>query len=158
MRCVVIGLLLCMGLAAFADGLPARNGDEVRLSVNQKSRRATRLRPSPSGEGWRLELGSTSANGAADVFDVTPGTPARTLAVSINGGSILFDRVRFAGGHVYRVQLRTDGKAGASGFVFLMADPPAKEPVRRGTERVRFDTDEPAPGDDGIKPVDKSPL
>jgi hypothetical protein len=147
---------LLAGTAAFADGLPARNGDEVRLNVNQKSKKALRLRP--AGEGWRLELGVTNANGVADVFDVTPGTPARTMAVNVNGGSILFDRVRFAGGHAYRVQLHSDGKATASGFVFLVPDPPAKEAPRRGAERLRFETDDKPVGDDKIQPVEKAPL
>jgi hypothetical protein len=149
--------LLLVSSIALADGLPARNGDEVRVSVSQKSRKATRLRP--SSEGWRLELGASSANGAAEVFDVTPGTPARTLSVMINGGSLLFDRTRFAGNHVYHVQLRSDGKANASGFVFLVADAPVKEAPRKGAERVRFESDEPSkPGDDKIQTVEKSPL
>jgi hypothetical protein len=157
-RVLFLSFLLC-GAVAQADGLPARNGDEVRLNVNQRSRKATRLRP--TGEGWRLELSATSANGAADVFDVTPGTPARTLSVMVNGGSILFDRVRFAGGHAYRVQLRSNGRAAESGFVFLVADPPPKELPRRGAERLRFD-DETAKSsktsDDKIAPVEKAPL
>jgi hypothetical protein len=159
MRVLFLSFLL-FGAVAQADGLPARNGDEVRLNVNQKSRKATRLRP--SSEGWRLELAASSANGAADVFDVTPGTPARTLSVMVNGGSLLFDRVRFVGGHAYRVQLRSNGRAIDSGFVFLVADPPLKVAPRRGAERLRFEPDEASksskPADDKIAPVEKAPL
>ena len=39
LRLSLLSFLLA-GSAAFADGLPARNGDEVRLNVNQKSKKA----------------------------------------------------------------------------------------------------------------------
>jgi hypothetical protein len=146
------------GLAQ-AEPLVARNGEEVRLVVAQKPRKALRLKPTPNHDGWRLELGSTRANGVAEVFDVTPGTQARTYNLSISAGEVLFDRARFVGGHAYRVQLFVDGRAGASGFVYLVAEGPAKV-APRTTQRVRFDAEEPAPAKsaDEIQPIKKSPL
>jgi hypothetical protein len=148
--------LLLVSIAAHADALRARNGREVRVMVAQKPRRAIEV--TPSAPGWRLEV---DARGAAEVFDVTPGTPARTFSLPVSAGALLFDRNRFAGGHVYRVQLRA-GDSSTSGFVYLRPDPPTKDAPRRPREvtRLRFDTEEkaPPPSKDVILPVQKGPL
>ena len=154
---IAFALLACLAGSALAEPLTARNADEVRLTVAQKTRKALRLKP--ASEGWRLQLGGVGERGVAEVFDVTPNTPARTFTLPVSGGDLLFDRTRFSGGHVYRVQLRAGDRPGASGFVFLVADPPAKELPRKRAERVRFDANEPAqPSDDSIQPVAKAPL
>jgi hypothetical protein len=153
-RPVFIALFLAG--TAWAEPLVARNGDEVRLVVAQKPRKALRIKPTASG--WRLELGGARANGVAEVFDVTPGSPARTFNLAVSGGEVLFDRDRFTGGHAYRVQLFSDGRAGASGFVYLVAEAPVKV-APHGAQRVRFEAEEapppPARPSDEIQPIKK---
>ena len=130
---------------AVAEPLPVKHVEAVRVSVANKSQHAIGLHAMPGGGGWRLEL--AGAGEAADVIDVTPGTPARTLGVTVVGHTLAFDAQRFAGGHVYRVQLR--GHAAWS-FVYLWSDPATlKLPAKKGTERVRFDPDDSAAADDG---------
>jgi hypothetical protein len=136
---------------AVAEPLAVRHAEAVRVSVAHKSHPALGLRALPAAAGWRLELAGEGA--AADVIDVTPGTPARTLSVPVIGRALVFDTLRFAGGHVYRVQLRGDGRTSWS-FVYLYPDPALVKiaPKRRGIERVRFDGDgdaAPAASDDG---------
>ncbi|HEX8953559.1 MAG TPA: hypothetical protein VF945_17000 [Polyangia bacterium] len=134
---------------AAAEPLPVKHVEAVRVSIANKAQHALALRALPGGAGWQLDL---AADGdGADVVDVTPGTPARTLALTVVGRTLRFDALRFAGGHVYRVQLRGDRRAAWS-YVYLYPDPATlKLPrAKAGTERVRFDADEAAaPADDG---------
>ncbi|HEX6836824.1 MAG TPA: hypothetical protein VF334_09645 [Polyangia bacterium] len=155
---MALGLVLSCGAVAVAEPLPAKHVEAVRVSVASRSQHAIGLRALPAGAGWRLEL---AADGdSADVIDVTPGTPARMLSVPVVGRALTFDALRFAGGHVYRVQLRGD-KRSAWSFVYLYPDPatlkvPAK---KRGTERVRFDdNDAPATDEGAPARVDKGSL
>jgi len=130
---------------AVAEPLPVKHVEAVRVSVANKSQHAIGLRALPGSTGWRLEL--TGAGDAADIIDVTPGTPARTLSVAVIAHALVFDALRFTGGHVYRVALRGDKRATWS-FVYLYPDPSTlKLPARKGTERVRFDADEAAAED-----------
>ena len=144
---------------ATAEPLPVKHAEAVRVSVANKHERAVGLRARPGGAGWQLELAADGQS--ADVIDVTPGTPARTLAVTVVGRTLKFDALRFAGGHVYRVQLRGD-KRMAWGFVYLYPDPAALKmaPAKKGgAERVRFDPDEAPAADDGAPArVDKGSL
>jgi hypothetical protein len=154
---VFASLILALPAAAFGQPLKARNVKEVRVALSGRAFKGLQVRPTP--EGWRLQLGATQGTGSAEIIDVTPGTPARTVTVPISAGDVLFDRVRFAGGHVYRVQLRVDGQAASSGYVYLAPEVIAKEPKRAETERVKFDANEPAPAhEDAILHVEKSPL
>ena len=156
MKSLLVASLL-LSIPAAAEPLKARNTKEVRVAVSGRELRGLQVRPST--EGWRLELGAQRGSGAAEVIDVTPGTPARFVTVAITAGEVLFDRVRFVGGHVYRVQLRVDGQASASGYIYLMPETPVKEAPRSRAERVRFDANEPeAKKDDAILHVEKSPL
>lgn len=152
----------CLGLAllwcnvASAEPLVAHDAHEVRLMVAGKARRAVQLRPSTTG--WRLELGTSRAR-VAEVFDVTPNTPARTFTLAVTAGEVVFDRTRFAGGHAYRLQLFTGDAPLATGFVYLVAEAPAKEAPRRRAQELRFEPAEDAPAaDDRIQPVPKAPL
>ncbi len=156
MRGLALGLVLSWSALAMAEPLPVKRVEAVRVSVASRSQHAIGLRALPGGAGWRLEL---AADGdGADAIDVTPGTPARMLSVPVVGRTLTFDALRFAGGHVYRVQLRGDKRWS---FVYLYPDPATlKLPVKKsGTERVRFDEHE-APADDDGAParVDKGSL
>ena len=156
MKSLLVASLL-LSIPAAAEPLKARNTKEVRVAVAGRELRGLQVRPTT--EGWRLELGAQRGSGAAEVIDVTPGTPARFVTVAITAGEVLFDRVRFVGGHVYRVQLRVDNQPSASGYVYLVPETPVKEAPRSRTERVRFDGNEQeAKHDVGIAPVEKSPL
>jgi hypothetical protein len=156
MKSLLVASLL-LSIPAAAEPLKARNTKEVRVAVSGKELRGLQVRPST--EGWKLELGAQRGSGAVEVIDVTPGTPARFVTVAITAGEVLFDRVRFLGGHVYRVQLRVDGQPSASGYVYLVPETPVKEAPRSRAERVRFDANEPeAKKDDAILHVEKSPL
>ena len=147
-------LTLTLASTAQAEPLVPKNAVEVRLSA-PRGKRAFALHPTK--DGWLLELGPSAANGVAEVIDLTPGTPARTVALSVLGGQLRFDRARFAGGHAYRVQLRFDGKLGASGLVYLTPEAPAKDAPKKTIQRLRFDPDESAsPTGDAIQTVDKS--
>ncbi len=155
---ILFALVSAVG-PAVASPLKARNSEVIQLKVGSQRRDTIALRART--EGWRLVLSGTTANGSAEIVDLTPGTPARTLSVILNGDELLLDNTRFVGGHVYRVQLRRGGVAVESGFVYLypmvyLKDAPrSKEP-----QRLKFAGDEAAAsdGDDTIKPVSKSGL
>jgi hypothetical protein len=144
MRGLAFVIVLSSGALAIAEPLPVKHVEAVRVSVANKSQHAIGLRALPGGAGWRLEL--AGAGDAADIIDVTPGTPARTLSVAVVGRMLAFDAQRFTGGHVYRVQLRGHG---AWSFVYLYPDPSTLKLPKKGTERVRFDADDSAAPDDG---------
>ena len=150
MRGLAFVVVCATSALAAAEPLPVKHVEAVRVSVANKSQHAFGLRALPAGAGWRLDLAGDGDS--ADVIDVTPGTPARTLTVAVIGRALKFDALRFAGGHVYRVQLHGDKRSSWS-FVYLYPDPSTlKLPPRRpGTaQRVRFDADEaPPPSDDG---------
>lgn len=157
MRQWVVGLLLCAANAnAGAAPLQAKNGSDVRIAVANQARHAFALKPSAGHDGWRLELVGDALS--ADIVDVTPGTPARTITVAVAARTLCFDNVRFTGGHVYQVQLRSAAGL-SSGLVYLTPEPAAKERARKGAERVRFDVDD-QPTDDsqGIARVTKGAL
>jgi len=158
MRGLALGLVLSCGAIAAAEPLPVKHVEAVRVSVASRSQHAIGLRALPGSAGWRLEL---AADGdSADVVDVTPGTPARTLAVPVVGRTLKFDALRFAGGHVYRVQLRGDKRTTWS-FVYLYPDPATLKvpPKKSGTERVRFDENDAPAADEGAPArVDKGSL
>lgn len=143
MRATIVGVMLLAATAtARAEPLQVRNAQEVRVVVAGKAHRAFALKPARDG-GWTLELGGLA--GVVELFDVTPGTPARTLTLMGSTGPLRLDSVRFVGGHVYRVQLRAGARI-ASAFVYLHPTQPIKERRRGtgGTERVRFDDSEAA--------------
>jgi hypothetical protein len=145
MRGLAFAIVVSWCALAVAEPLPVKHVEAVRVAVANKSQHAIGLRALPGGAGWRLEL--AGAGDAADIIDVTPGTPARTLSVAVVGRTLTFDAQRFAGGHVYRVQLRGHS---AWSFVYLYPDPATlKLPAKKGTERVRFDADEGSAPDDG---------
>ncbi len=153
-KLVVVWWLL--GASAGADPLAVRNAEDVRVSVAQKARHAWGLKPLPGAAGWQLELRG-DADGA-EIIDVTPGTPARTLSLAVAARVLRFDPVRFVGGHVYQVQLRGAARA-SSGLVYLYPDAAAKLAPNKGVARVRFDADERATDDgSGIERVDKGKL
>jgi hypothetical protein len=157
MRKALVTAVLLFALPAAADSLKAANAREVRVAVASRSQRALGVRASADGS-WRVQLRGPGA-GTAEIFDVTPGTPAITLMVPVMAGQLVLDGVRFAGGHVYHVVVRAEGQL-ASGFVYLYPEAKvAKEPRRAAAQRVRFDEGErPASGDDVIAPVKKAPL
>lgn len=166
MRGLALGWMICgavaVGGVAAAEPLPVKRVEAVRVSVASKSQHAIGLRALPAGAGWRLDLASDGDGGSADAIDVTPGTPARMLSVAVIGRTLTFDPVRFAGGHVYRVQLRGEKRAPWS-FVYLYPDPAAlKLPPRKkasAAERVRFDEHDAPTADDGAPArVDKGSL
>lgn len=140
---------------ALAEPLPAKNAEDVRVSVANKPRHAFALRPLAAG-GWQLDLGADADR--AELIDVTPGTPARTLSLPVLARTVRFDAARFVGGHVYHVSLRAGARV-TSGFVYLHPAAALKVRARGRAERVRFDPDE-TPRDDGegIGVVDKGSL
>jgi hypothetical protein len=162
------GALASWCAPAAAEPLPVKHVEAVRVSVANKSQHALGLRALPAGAGWRLDLAGEGDSDSADIIDVTPGTPARTLTVVVIARTLKFDPLRFAGGHVYRVQLH-GAKRAAWSFVYLYPDAAAlKLPARKpgGAERVRFDAADGAAaaaaaanGDDGAPaPTDKGAL
>lgn len=156
MRGLALGLVLSWSALAVAEPLPVKRVEAVRVSVANKSQHAIGLRALPGGAGWRLEL--AAAGDGADAIDVTPGTPARMLSVPLIGRALAFDALRFAGGHVYRVQLRGDRRWS---FVYLYPDPATLKlpPKKSGAERVRFDDNDAPARDDGAPArVDKGSL
>lgn len=155
MRGLAFSLLLLSGVAR-AD-LPVKHAEAVRVSVANRAQKAVGLHALDGG-GWRLELAVEGAS--AEVIDLTPGTPARTLSIAVVAGTLKFDSVRFAAGHVYRVQLNGTAKGPSVGLVYLYPDATAaKLPARKsGTQRVRFDNDEAPAKDEGITRVEKGSL
>src|SRR6478672_2022388 len=114
---VILFALGSIGGSLWAEPLKARNHEVIQVKVGSQRRGTIALHARP--EGWRLELSGSTANGSAEVVDLTPGTPARTLSVIINGDELLLDNTRFIANHVYRVQLRRGGVAVESGYVYL---------------------------------------
>jgi hypothetical protein len=147
---------LCFANAASAlEPLPVKHLESVRVSVGNRAQKAFGLHATAGG-GWRLDLEGDGVS--ADVIDLTPGTPARTLTIAVITNTIKFDSARFAGGHVYRVQLNGGARSSVS-LVYLFPDAiPAKMPKKSGAQRVRFDADEPATKDEGIRRVEKGSL
>jgi hypothetical protein len=149
MRGLAFVVVFATSTLAAAEPLPVKHVEAVRVSVANKSQHALGLRALAAGAGWRLDLAGDGDS--ADVIDVTPGTPARTITIAVVANTIKFDAVRFAGGHVYRVQL--NGKKGSSySLVYLYPDAAKLKlpPARKGSaQRVRFDSDDTAASDDG---------
>lgn len=134
-----------------------KNGETVRVSLAGHAQRAVGLRFTDAG--WSFDVATQRTR--AELIDVTPGTPARTLSVAIVGGTLKLDGVRFAGGHVYRAQLLGGARpAPTVVLLYLHPDPAAaKVPAKKaGAQRVRFDSDEPAADDSGISHVEKGSL
>ncbi len=155
MRGLALGLVCTWTALAAADPLPVKHVDSIRVSVANKSQKALALHPTAAG-GWRLDLEGDGTS--ADVIDMTPGTPARTLTVQVVMSTLKFDSARFAGGHVYRVQLN-GGKRPSVSLVYLYPDASvAKMPKKPATQRVRFDSNDAPAADDGIARVDKGSL
>ena len=156
-------VVTALGVASTANAfepLPVKHIEAVRVSVSNRSQKALGLHATPSG-GWRLDLEGDGVS--ADVIDLTPGTPARTVTIAVITNTIKFDRVRFAGGHVYRVQLNGGPKGPSVSLVYLFPDgAPAKMAPQgkkaSGAQRVRFDDNEPATKDEGISRVEKGSL
>jgi len=106
------------------------------------------------GTGWRLELADLPAGGtSAELIDVTPGTPARTLSLVVDGATLHLDDLRFAAGHVYRLQLRKAGAAVAVGFIYLPPRTDDAAPTRRPSNRVDFAEGERPAGDPAELPA-----
>jgi len=110
-----------------------------------------------------MRLPGTGGGASADVIDVTPGTPARTLRVMVAGDELLFDGLRFQGGHVYHVQLRRGSEAIGSAFVYLYPEAPQLKDTPRGRQptKVQFapkETVSDERDDQAIRPVVKRPL
>jgi len=156
-----LAFALVFGLSSWcliAGAEPAvKNGETVRVSLAGRSQRAVGLRYTDAG--WSLDV--TGERTRADLIDMTPGTPARTLSVAIVGGTLKLDTVRFVGGHVYRAQL-AGGARPTVMLVYLRPDPATAKvsSKKAGAERVRFDADEPAAASDdsGITRVEKGSL
>jgi hypothetical protein len=160
MRGLALGLVCSWAALAGAEPPPPpvkHAPPTIRVSLANRSQKALALHATPAG-GWRLDLEVDAVS--ADVIDLTPGTPARTVTLAVVTNTIKFDSVRFAGGHVYRVQLN-GGKRPIVNLVYLYPDASAAKmpPKKAGPQRVRFDADDKKPaGDDGIPHVDKGKL
>lgn len=160
MRGLALGIVCAWSALVAAEPLPVKHVEAVRVSVANRSQHALGLRALPAGGGWRLDLAGDGDT--AEIIDVTPGTPARTLTVAVIGRMLKLDPLRFAGGHVYRVQLNGDKRPSWS-FVYLYPDAATlKLPPRKAgaAERVRFDAAEAAAadGDDAPARTDKGAL
>jgi hypothetical protein len=162
---VIAGLFSLVAIAGAAPSvtLEARDAQSVRVKVGGESRIGFGLRPR-AGEGWRLRLVEMNHGAHAEVVDVTPGTPARTLRVAMSGGELFFDHVRFQGGHVYRVQLRQGAALAGHAFVYLYPEavvkeaPRGKESSRPAKIEFREESLNDSSGSDEIIPVRKSSL
>jgi hypothetical protein len=156
----LVVLVSTAGSMGRAEELRAKDASTVRVVVNRAPRLALSLRPQPSG-GWRVTLLGRVASGAAQLIDLTPGTPARTLSATVLGGELTLDTPRFVAGHVYQLQLRGEGGPGSSALVYLVPPRTEKAPRRAGPTRVRFDegpTAPPPPQDNAIQAVEKPKL
>jgi hypothetical protein len=147
-------LLSLWSASALAEPLMAKNAADVRVSVANKTRHAFSLKPLATG-GWQLELAADGER--ADLIDVTPGTPARTLTVAVVARVVRFDDVRFVGGHVYHLSLRSGARV-SSGFVYLYPAAAQKVRPRGSVEKVRFSDGDGDTSDGEIGHVDKGAL
>jgi hypothetical protein len=128
----------------------------MRLKVGNGTRRGVGL--SHEADGWHLELASVEST-IAQIIDVTPGAPARTLTLAIHDGELIFDPRRFAGGHVYQVSLMSDAASQGTRWVFLVPAPTrVKEPTvaPKEPQQLKFIEHESTNSDDTIQPVQKS--
>jgi hypothetical protein len=136
-----LSLIAAAALLAFASSTNAAASLRLRGAkvVRVRGVAGTPYQLASDGAGWRVELAELPAGGtSAELIDVTPGTPARTLSVPLDGATLRLDEFRFVAGHVYRLQLRKAGAAVAVGLVYLAphADPAA--PRRPSSNRVDF--------------------
>jgi hypothetical protein len=136
MRLVVLVSLLALAVPAGA-ALKTKDAEAVRVRVAGGAKMGVGLRP--HSDGWRLRLEETGGGARAELIDVTPGTPARTLSVMVSGDELLLDHVRFHGGHVYHVMIRRGEKSIGSGFVYLYPAAPIKDlPRTREPAKMQF--------------------
>ena len=147
----------CILATGAAQAEPSRQSETVRVSLAGRAQRATALRwVGGGGGGWQLEVATDRTR--AELIDVTPGTPARTLSVPVVGGALSLDAVRFAGGHVYRAQLAgAEGGAGGAPLSVSRSDDgqAAGEEGGRGSACASTATTRRRPtptADDGITP------
>ena len=83
------------------------------------------------------------------------------LALPMNGGELVFDATRFAGGHVYQLQVRGAGAKVASGFVYLYPQVAAPKggSKRPAPQHLKFDEDAASSGGgDAIQIISKRGL
>jgi hypothetical protein len=140
-----------------ANAAPRRQGARpMRLKVGNGTRRGVGL--SHEADGWHLEVARVETT-MAQIIDVTPGAPVRTLTLAIHDGELIFDPRRFVSGHVYQVSLMSDDASLGTRWVFLVPDPTrVKEPTfaPKEPQRLKFVDHETTDGDDTIQPVQKS--
>lgn len=151
-------------LAALFTGMPAaaapkmRLAKVVRVKVGNGTRRGIGLHA--CSDGWHLELGSVSS--VAEVIDVTPSAPARTLTLAVRNEELLFEPRRFIGGHVYQVQLFSGDERRDTLWVVLFPSARLEEgkalerPLKELPQHFKFVDDEPALSDEAIQTVAKS--
>jgi hypothetical protein len=142
---MAFAFVLLLALPVAAEPLKASNAQDVRVSVAARPQRALGVRATPDQSGWRLQL-RAPVEGVAEVFDVTPGTPAITFTLRLVAGLISFDLARFAGGHTYHVAVKSASATGSgtsTGLVYLYPNATTlKQPRRAAATRVRFDEHE----------------
>jgi hypothetical protein len=150
-------LVAALLAGAPATATPSRTRS-LRVKVGNGTRRGIGLHG--AADGWHLELARGDAHRLAEVIDVTPGAPARTLTLAVGNDEVVLDPRRFVGGHVYQVLLLGDDVRQETRWVFLFPSatrtkdspqPPPKEP-----QKIKFVDDEKPAGDDAIQPVQKS--
>jgi hypothetical protein len=115
MRWFLLAILLGASQAAAAP-LIGKHARRMLVSVNHHRRGGLGVRP--CSDGWHLRL-AHSPNGLAELIDVSPRTPARTISQGLDGDELYLDTGRFKGGHVYQLQLRRGEAIVSRGYVYL---------------------------------------
>lgn len=145
---VVLGVVALAGGSAAAAPLKAHNGSTVRLAVEGRHETGVGLRPHAGG--WRLEVAVTPAD-SVYALDVTAGALGAKWSVPVRDGGLFFDQAQFIAGHAYRVYVRRGTEMRGEALVYLYP------PRASARQKVTFDEDEAAGGDDGELATIKKP-
>jgi hypothetical protein len=122
---------------SWADPLTVRHSSEIRVAIKGHTEEAFAL--AGTANGWRLDLTGVAKTATVTVRDVTSGVPSGKYELSLVGGGILLDTVRFRADHAYRIELRKGESVVGSALIYL------RPPRQNG--RVVFDTREAAKTD-----------
>jgi hypothetical protein len=142
---LLIGVLAHQASAA---PLEVRHGRPIRVALAGKTESAIALRALPAG-GWKLEVAATTAT--LSFRDVTGGNGASPrFQLSVVGGRVVLDGMRFRADHAYRVELYRGENVVGSVLIYLQ--PP------RGRSKVVFDERDSLGRDDELAPSDKGVL
>jgi len=117
-RATVFVLALAPGVVFGAGArLRIKNGHGLTVSLGKTREAAIGIRPDKNV--WTLELEAAFVGADADLRDVTPNVTSAHWSIPVEAERLVLDATRFLASHVYRLELRREGKLLGGAFVYL---------------------------------------